>query len=158
MNRLIVKTLRLGLMSTLVDDPRHQSGQYCQRGTDQLVSFGILLVRLGTVLEPWRPVRSTQRLLMVCVLAGREFECNFGFVGADKEGGRVCVPYKEGGKCGGDGRDACTGAPRATARGHAFAMELCGLFESGSFPVLVIFLDEAMHVWARQTHSSVQGA
>ena len=26
--------------------------------------------------------------------AGREFECNFGFVGADKEGGRVCVPYK----------------------------------------------------------------
>lgn len=28
--------------------------------------------------------------------AGRDPECNLGFMGADKQGRRVCVPYKDG--------------------------------------------------------------
>lgn len=43
--------------------------------------------------------------------AGRDLECDFGFVGANSDRGRVCVPYaseKDLG-CGGDGQDVCAG-------------------------------------------------
>ena len=49
--------------------------------------------------------------------AGRELECNFGFVGADSGSGRVCVPYtppvpeQEPPElaCGNDGQPVCEG-------------------------------------------------
>ena len=51
------------------------------------------------------------------VRAGTRFECNFGFVGAEAEGGRICVPYEEEvdpdcpTDCGSDGQPACDSAP-----------------------------------------------
>ena len=42
--------------------------------------------------------------------ADQEFECNFGFVGADSANGRVCVPYTPAEEvCGNDGQDVCAG-------------------------------------------------
>ena len=46
--------------------------------------------------------------------AGRDLECDFGFVGRDTtNSGRICVPYTPppvGGACGKDGQHVCTGA------------------------------------------------
>lgn len=47
----------------------------------------------------------------VCIcVAGERFECMWGFVGADAEGGRICVPDEESecpDDCGSDGQPAC---------------------------------------------------